>query len=62
MLGQVLFAEIPLADIGRPARVETGWIKDCKDPCDAPSWIKQERKQVDTIGCGYVPTNWSPVK
>ena len=62
MFGQVLFAEMPLADIGSPAHVETGWIKDCKDPCDAPAWAKQERNQVDTRDCGANTNNWTLTK
>ena len=74
MFGQTLFAEIPLADFGRPPYVERGWIKDCADRGQwskqpaaqndwavldraQAGWAKQVRNDVNTIGCGYVPSN-----
>ena len=62
MFGQTLFAEIPLADVGRPPYVEDGWIKVCADDSQRVQWVKQDRNNVGTVDCGYVPTNWSPVK
>ena len=62
MFGQNLFAEIPIADFGQPAYVEDGWIKVCPDSSQQDMWMKQGKNNVDTIDCGYVPTNWSPVK
>ena len=62
MLGQLLFGETPIALIGQPPYVEDGWIKVCADGSQQAQWVKQDRNNVDTIDCGYVPTNWSPVK
>jgi hypothetical protein len=62
MFGQMLFAELPFATIGQPPHIERGWIKDCADKGKCSDWIKQPKNDVDTIDCGYVPTNWSRVK
>ena len=62
MFGQTLFAEIPLADVGRPPHVEDGWIKTCNDNTKCGDWMKQPKNDVDTVDCGYVPSNWSRVK
>ena len=73
-LGQIIFAELPFASIGRPPYIELGWIKDCanknewdKQPTaqtnwtvvarNATDWDQQDRNDVNTIGCGYVPSN-----
>ena len=62
MFGQMLFAELPFAEMGNPPHVDTGWIKDCKDPCTAPGWSKQERNSVNTIPCDQPTTNWTLIK
>ena len=61
MFGQTLFAEIPLADMGKPPHVETGWIEVCKDPCQEAAWIKKGKNEVNTNDCEYIPTNWKPI-
>lgn len=62
MFGQMLFAELPFATVGQPPHVEDGWIKKCADKGACGEWEKQPQNKVSTIGCDYVPTNWSPVK
>ena len=62
MFGQMLFAELPFATIGQPPYVERGWIKDCADRDACSDWVSQPQNRVKTIKCGYVPTNWRPVK
>lgn len=62
MFGQMIFAELPFAEVGNPPYVETGWIKVCKDPCTAPGWSKQERNNVNTIPCDQPTTNWTLIK
>ena len=62
MFGEKLFAEVPIALMSRPPHVEDGWIKDCADKGKCSDWIKQPKNDVDTIDCGYVPSNWSRVK
>ena len=58
MFGQALFAELPFATIGQPPYIETGWIKDCKDPCNAPGWSKQDAALTDWNVVGRSASDW----
>ena len=62
MFGQMIFAELPFAEVGNPPRVETGWIKVCKDPCKTTGWSKQDRNNVRTVPCDQSTTNWTLIK
>ena len=62
MFGQALFAEVPFSEMGNPPHVETGWIKDCKDPCADAGWTKRDRNIVDTLACDANTNNWTPNK
>ena len=62
MFGQMIFAELPFAEVGDLPHVETGWIKDCKDPCRESGWAKQDRNTVDTLGCDANTNNWTLTK
>ena len=62
MFGQMIFAELPFAEVGNPPRVETGWIKVCKDPCKTTGWSKQEKNTVNTAPCDQPTTNWTFIK
>lgn len=62
MFGQALFADIPFSDHGKPPHVETGWVKECKDPCAADGWAKQSKNDVPTIPCEGSATNWTVIK
>ena len=61
MFGQGLFAEVPFAEVGDMARVETGWIKQAKKYAN-PDWVKQDKNLVDTIEADKTPTNWTGIK
>ena len=61
MFGQGLFGETPLAIVGMPARLESGWIKQSKRQAN-PDWVKQDKNLVDTIEAEKTPTNWTGIK
>ena len=54
MFGQMIFAELPFAEIGRPPYLEAGWIKVCpehegwaKVPANSSGWQVVERSQAN---------------
>ena len=54
MFGQMIFAELPLAEIGRPPYLEAGWIKVCpehdgwaKVPANSSGWQVVDRSLSD---------------
>jgi len=62
MFGQALFADIPFSERGNSPHVETGWIKECKEPCAVDGWEKQRRNEVPTIHCEDGAKNWTVIK
>ena len=62
MFGQSVLAELVFADIGKSTKIETGWIKECKDPCADEGWSKQPRNDVPTTPCDKGTTNWTLIK
>ena len=62
MFGLSIFADLIFADMGKPPHVETGWIKECKDPCAADGWVKQPKNDVPTTPCDKGTTNWTLTK
>lgn len=62
MFGQTLFADIPFSEYGEPPRVDTGWVKYCKDPCASEEWVKQARNDVPAIPCEESTTKWKVIK
>tara|TARA_B100001059_G_C17374540_1_gene351366 strand:+ start:221 stop:466 length:246 start_codon:yes stop_codon:yes gene_type:complete len=54
MFGQMIFAELPFAEIGRPPYLEAGWIKVCpehdgwaKVPANSSGWQVVDRSLSD---------------
>ena len=61
MFGQGLFAEVPFAEVGAIAHVETGWIKQAKRHV-MPDWLKKDKNHVDTIEVDETPINWTVIR
>ena len=59
MFGQMIFAELPFAEVGKPPYVETGWIKDGKEDCRNSGWVKQGRNAVGTLNVEANTNNWT---
>lgn len=62
MFGLVTFAELIFADMGGSTHIETGWIKECKDPCADEAWMKQPKNDVPTKPCDKGTNNWTLIK
>lgn len=62
MFGQTLFADVPFSEMGKPPHVETGWIKDCKEPCAEAAWVNKPRNTVETLKCDANTNNWTLTK